>query len=78
MMGKNYSDIVRTMASMKAKGYEVDRVVLTNETIETFLTDAQLTEEAEKSQNDLGEFAVNVETGDGNYILSESGKEVDL
>ena len=77
-MRKNYDDFVRVMSSMTEDGHDIDRLVLTAETMETFLTDGDFNEEVEEQHDQLGEFTVPIERGDGDYILSESGEKFEL
>lgn len=72
-MRKNYIDFVEAMAAAVDKGYTVDRLVLTSDSMETFLTDEKLTDKTEEMHDDLGEFSVSIETGEENVIVTENG-----
>lgn len=78
MMPKNYDDFVRAMAALKESGESVDRAVLTSDTLDVFLTDGNFNEDVEETHDELGEFEVPIERGDGNYLVAESGEEFDL
>lgn len=72
-MPKNYTDFVNAMSKARSEGYSVRKLVLTEESIQTFMTDGKFTEAAETKHDKLGDFEVSVERGDGNYVLTESG-----
>lgn len=77
-MSKNYTDFVEAMTEAHKQGLSVERVVVSEDSLDTFLTDDNFTEETEEKHDKLGEFEVPIETGDGNYVLCESGERVPL
>lgn len=77
-MGKTYSDVVKAMAEAHVDGYTVSEVVLTKDTIDTFLESDDFTDADEERQDTLGEFEVPLSSGDGNYVLTENGKRYEV
>jgi len=77
-MTKNFNDFVRLMAEIAESDYTVDRLVLTNESLDTFLTDEKMTESLAETNDELGEYGVPVESGDRNAIITESGESFNL
>lgn len=74
----NYTDFINAMHEARENGETVARLVLSEDSIDTWLTDGNFTDAAENKHDALGEFAVNVEQGDGDYILTESGNQFPL
>lgn len=77
-MTKDYTDFIDAMSLAKKKGHDVNKVVITEETMDVFMTDSNFTDEDEERHDDLGEFSVNIEQGSSDYILCEDGETFDL
>lgn len=77
-MTATYTDLIDVMSDARASGLSIDRVVLTDESMSTFMTDGEFTDETEEKHEDLGEFALSIESGNGDYIVTESGEHVSL
>jgi hypothetical protein len=80
MMPKSYTDIVNAMVEARQQGKSVDKVVITDESMDGFLADDNFTKATEQRQKEsIGvEWELPIETGDGNYLLTESGTRIDL
>jgi hypothetical protein len=76
----NYSDIVDGMVAAQKRGLSVSKVVLSNESMDTFLTDEKFTEfEQQRQEETIGsEWELKVESGERDYLLTESGVEISL
>jgi len=79
-MTKTYGDIVDAMIEAAEDGLSADKVVITDGTMKSFLRDSDFSEEDHKEQKDkIGtNWRLPVETGDGNYLLTEDGTRIDL
>lgn len=79
-MSKTYTDIVNAMIEAREQGLSVDRLVITDATMDTFLSDDQFTKADEERQKEtIGtDWEIRVESGDDNYLLTESGEQFPL
>lgn len=77
-MTKNYTDFVDAMYEAQSNGLSVDKLILTQDSLDTFMTSGDFTVATEETHDRLGEFSVNIEQGDGNYVLAENGERVSL
>lgn len=77
-MAKNYTDFVEAMTEARRDGSSIERLVLTDESMSVFISDGNFTESVEEKHDDLGEFSVSIERGDGNYVLTERGERIPL
>lgn len=79
-MPKTYTDIVNAMIEAREQGLSVDRLVITDATMDTFLSDDQFTKADEERQKEtIGtDWELRVESGDDNYLLTESGEQFPL
>jgi hypothetical protein len=66
-MPKTYEDMIRAMTVLSNDGKDVNRVVLTDESISTFLTDGKFHEGVAEKHDQLGEFSIPIEEGDGMF-----------
>ena len=75
-MSKTYSDVINTMVEVEKDGLSVDKLVITRETMETFLSDGQFTKKDEARQKDVigEEWELPIESGSSNYILTDNGR----
>lgn len=77
-MTKDYTDFIDAMTIAKKQGHDVHKVVITEETMDVFMADSEMSEEDEERHDDLGAFQVDIEQGDSNYVLCENGETFDL
>lgn len=75
-MTVTYADIVHGMANARSDGHSVDTLVLTQDSMDTFLTDGEFTESDEEVHDNLGEFELRVTVGDDNYLITERDKRI--
>jgi hypothetical protein len=79
-MPATYTDIVEAMIEAEKDGLDVDRVVLTEESMDTFLADDNFTKATEERQEDTigSEWSLPIESGDGDYVVTETGEQITL
>lgn len=77
-MTKDYTDFIDAMTIAKKQGHDVHKVVITEETMDVFMADSEMSEADEERHDDLGSFEVDIEQGDSNYVLCENGETFDL
>lgn len=77
-MTKNFTDVIEAMAIVKENGQTVDSIVLTDKTVGSLMTDEKLSTESKDTHDSLGEYSVTIESGDDNYVLTESGDRFEL
>lgn len=77
-MTTTYSDIVDAM--VEAEGEDVEKLVLTEASMDVFLSDDNFTKETEMRQKEtIGtDWSLPVETGDRDQLILESGETVEL
>ena len=79
-MTATYTDIIDAMVKAEKQGLSIDCAILTTESMDSFLTDDQFTEETEQRQKDtIGqEWELEIQSGDGNYLQLENGSRIEL
>ncbi len=79
-MTATYTDIIDAMVEAQEQGLSIDCAVLTTESMDSFLTDDNFTQETEQRQKDtIGEeWELEIESGDGNFLRLENGSEIQL
>lgn len=72
-MTATYPDVINAMIQAKKQGLTLDRVILTEESIDSFLNEEDLTDEEEQERKDvLGEeWKIAIEVGDRNVLVAE-------
>jgi hypothetical protein len=70
--------MIDAMAQAARDGKEVEKVLLTKESIESFMSDPNISEETDKKRYALGEFSIRIEEGDTNTIITEDGERYGL
>lgn len=79
-MVKTYSDVLDAMVEAEKLDLTPDKLILTDKSLDTFLADETFTKEMEtKQDNYLGkDWSLEVETGDDNCLVTESGERFSL
>jgi len=79
-MPKTYTDVVNAMIEAREQGLSVEKLVITQGTMDTFLLDYQFTKADEQRQKEtIGtNWELRVESGDDDYLLTETGEQFPL
>lgn len=79
-MPATYTDIVNAMIHADRDGKAVDSVVLTQDSINTFLRDDNFTKEQENEmEKQIGNgWNLEINRGESDYLLLETGEEIEL
>lgn len=79
-MSVTYDDIMNAVVRVKERGGEVESVVLTDESFDSFLSDNNFSEETEeKIDESLGSaWTLNIDKGETDHLVTESGSEIPL
>jgi len=76
-MSVTYEDFVNAMVVASKNGKSTEKIVVTEDTMETFIADSKMTDaEQDAAENELGSWSVPLETGESNCIVTESGEEI--
>jgi hypothetical protein len=79
-MTATYTDIIKAMVKANKRTSEVDVVVLTEESMDTFLKHDKLSKQTqEMMEEEIGhEWELEIESGDDDYLLFENGERINL
>lgn len=77
-MTSNYTDLIKAMHQAMENGKSVKKVILSEESMEVFMTDEKLTKHDEEMADDVGEFEIRIESGPEDKLITEDGDELDL
>lgn len=77
-MTTNYNDLIRAMHRAAENGKSVEKLILSDESMEEFMTDEKFTESDEEMADELGEFEIRIESGDADKLLTDDGEELDI
>lgn len=79
-MTATYTDIIEAMADAIEDGKSVDMVILTDESMSSFLADDNFSESTEqRQQKTIGEdWTLPIESGDSDVLVLETGERIEL
>jgi hypothetical protein len=76
-MSVTYEDFVNAMVVASKNGKSTEKIVVTEDTMETFIADSKMTDaEQEAAEGELGSWSIPLETGNSNHVLTESGEKI--
>ena len=77
-MTTTYTDIIDCIDRVQANDETVSHVFLDDETMGTFIADADISDATEQKMEQLDSWSMEVEQADENYLVTDSGTRYDL
>ena len=77
-MSITFSDVVDAMSRARRQGFIPSKIVLTDDSIATFIEEDTIDSPKERERRENMEFSMEVVTGDRNRLVVESGKSFEL